>query len=300
MWRPGYGFGTVVMSADGDGGSSGGDAASGESGGDSGAAGDGGDGGKPGNLLDAANAGGDGGSGGESGGQGGDGSGETGGEASWFHADGVAGEGDAPDWFRGDKYKTVAEQAKAYNKAAKKLGSFTGAPEGDYELNLPDGFEGAWDDQNPLLQRFQTIARDAGMNQEGFDQFAALAVEFMSVDNEISMEQELAALGENAAKRIRTLAAYAQANMPEDVYKDFESITDRAAGVRVMEWLASRDRQAPLPRLDGSAAPAGETRAEIEKLMDDPRYKTDAAFHADVTKRFEKLVGTGDNVQVVG
>ena len=32
----------------------------------------------------------------------------------WSYADGVEGQGDAPDWFKGDKYNTVADQAKAY------------------------------------------------------------------------------------------------------------------------------------------------------------------------------------------
>ena len=32
----------------------------------------------------------------------------------WMMAEDIKGEGDAPEWFKSNKYKTVADQAKAY------------------------------------------------------------------------------------------------------------------------------------------------------------------------------------------
>ena len=42
----------------------------------------------------------------------------------------TAEEGERPEWLK-DKYKTVEDQAKAYNDAEKKLGGFSGSPEGE-------------------------------------------------------------------------------------------------------------------------------------------------------------------------
>lgn len=281
-----------------------GDGDGGAGNGDPGGAGDGASGepGAPGgSLVNAVNEGGDGPTGGDGAGDGADGkpASDGTGDPSFRWSDDVAGEGEAPEWLLSDKYKTVAEQAKAYSEVAKKLGAFEGAPE-NYELNLPEGFEGAWDDQNPLLGKFQEIAKEMGMNQKGFDQMAALAVEFMSVDNEIDQQVELAALGENAAKRIKTLDAYSQANMPKEIREDFLAITSTAAGIRLAEWMASRDRQSPLPRLDGSTAPAGKTRADLEKMMEDPRYGVDPAYSASVSKAYEEVYGTDPEKKVVG
>jgi len=46
---------------------------------------------------------------------------------SW--SEGVNGEGEAPEYFKADKYKSVADQAKAYTELEKRFGGFTGAPE---------------------------------------------------------------------------------------------------------------------------------------------------------------------------
>ena len=48
-------------------------------------------------------------------------------ESSWLWGDEVPGTGEAPEWFNGAKYKSVAEQAKAYPELEKKFGSFTDA-----------------------------------------------------------------------------------------------------------------------------------------------------------------------------
>ena len=49
------------------------------------------------------------------------------GEGEYYLADGVKGTGDIPEWYKADKYKSVAEQAKAYPELLSKFGGFTGA-----------------------------------------------------------------------------------------------------------------------------------------------------------------------------
>lgn len=47
---------------------------------------------------------------------------------AWVLAEGVQGTGKRPEWFKGDKYGSVADQAKAYVDLEKRFGSFNGAP----------------------------------------------------------------------------------------------------------------------------------------------------------------------------
>ena len=56
------------------------------------------------------------------------------GEGEFFLSEGIKGVGDLPEWYKADKYKSIAEQAKAYTELEKKFGGFTGAPKDGYSL----------------------------------------------------------------------------------------------------------------------------------------------------------------------
>ena len=43
-------------------------------------------------------------------------------ESSWLWGENVPGTGDAPEWFNSAKYKSIADQAKAYPELEKKFG----------------------------------------------------------------------------------------------------------------------------------------------------------------------------------
>lgn len=49
-------------------------------------------------------------------------------EPKFLFADGVEGTGETPEWFKSNKYKTVADQAKAYTELESRFGAFSGAP----------------------------------------------------------------------------------------------------------------------------------------------------------------------------
>ena len=58
--------------------------------------------------------------------------------ATWNLSEDTPGKGDAPEWFKADKYKTVADQAKAYKDLEGRFGSFTGAPEEYADVTLDE------------------------------------------------------------------------------------------------------------------------------------------------------------------
>ena len=187
-------------------------------------------------------------------------------EPSYYLADGVSGEGEAPEWFKGDKYKSVADQAKAYSelssKYAEKVGSFTGAPEA-YEVAV-EGIELSSDD--PLLQDVQAWAKESNLSQEGFnglvERFAQHQIAQQAAANQRA-EAEIKQL-ENSDQRIADINDFLKANVGAD-YDALADAVTTAAGVRALEALIKK--AGAKPTIAEGDSPQGASQAEIEKLM---------------------------------
>lgn len=219
---------------------------------------------------------------------------------SWFLKEGLAGEGDKPDWFKDSKYKSVEDQAKAYAGLESKLGGFTGAPEGDYELSFPEGIEGEWIEGDPLMDGFQTWARDNDLSQDKFTDLLHLYVNNESQMMGSDRETELAAIGENAESRLQNISDYARANLSEEEYQGILAATTTAAGVKAVEALIAQTRGLKVPTGQEDATTGGMTREEIRAQMSDPRYQTDPSFRKKVEGDYERLLGKGPLNKIVG
>jgi len=221
----------------------------------------------------------------------------------WMWSEGVQAEGDKPDWFKSDKYKSVAAQAEAYQGLESKLGGFTGAPDEEtgYEITLPEGVEGEFYEENPLLDNFKDIAFKSNMSQETFTQLLHSYVQNDVSMNATSVESELAQLGDNAQKRLSGIADWGKANMSESEYQDMLSITSTASGVRAVEAMIAKTRTPQIPVNDQDTMASGApSHAELRERMADPRYQTDADFRAETSKMYERTFGTEPVRQVVG
>lgn len=214
-------------------------------------------------------------------------------ESEWFLSDGVKGEGKAPEWFRADKYKTVAEQAKAYPELAKLMGAFTGAPkDGKYEIKLPDGLDGTLDVEHPLLQTFQKWAGENQMSLKAFNEVVGMLAAY---EAELAPDAATvkAQMGENADARINTIAKWAKANLALDEYEALQAATvpgpATAATLKVIETLIAKSRQ-PRAAKPGADVPSGQPTGEAAinaaqaKLGPDGKrlYETDPAYRAMV------------------
>lgn len=73
-------------------------------------------------------------------------------------------EDESPEWFQKDKYKSIEEQAKAYNDLQNKMGKFWGAPNENYKV---DDIEGV-DENDPLVANLAPALKEVGLSQEGF------------------------------------------------------------------------------------------------------------------------------------
>ena len=153
------------------------------------------------------------------------------------------------DWVL-DKYRADGrseddasmEQSKAYKELSSKFGGFTGSPDEEtgYEISLPEGVEGEFYEDSPMLDNFKQIAMEANMSQ---DTFTKLLHSY--IGNDVAMgktdtESELSQLGANASKRLSGIADWGKANMSEDEYSDMLTITSTAAGIRAVEAMIAK------------------------------------------------------------
>ncbi len=203
----------------------------------------------------------------------------------------TADDGERPEWLK-EKYKTVEDQAKAYNDAEKKLGGFAGSPEGEYEMNVPEGVSGEFDMEDPRIEWFQNAAKESNMSQETFDQMLGgfVKMEQEANDPEAAKNIELQALGKNASARLTDLGDWGKGNLTADEYEGFKGLATTAQGVSVLEALIAKTAEGKMPTANTVRAPSI-TQAALDDMIKDPQYKESAAFRAEVKQKFHDLYG---------
>lgn len=205
------------------------------------------------------------------------------GEGEYFLADNVKGEGEKPEWYLGDKYKSVADQAKAYTDLQKKLGGFTGAPE-SYEV--PEGIDG----EDEAFKAFSEFAAKHNMNQELFNEGFEFYKTALGVSGEVSVEAEMQKLGDNAEQRIGQVETFLRNNVKDAA--DFEAIQGMATDAKSI-MLIEKMMQVMAPKklpIEGGEHPEGLTMEKIMEMSmkkdENGRYlrSIDPAYNAKIEK----------------
>ena len=207
-----------------------------------------------------------------------------------------------PEWYKADKYKSVAEQAKAYAELEKRFGAFKGAPkDGKYEPPPPpEGVEGTFATDHPVFEKFSTWAAQNQLSQEGYNSVMGLLAEYEAARVPTVVDIK-AQIGENADARITEVARWAKANLDTNAYSTLrEALTGEQAPAvfKVVETLMGRMR-APAPKAtDGGTASIAATPIEQARLMRAEltkdgrrRYDVDASFRQQVEALLLKAVG---------
>lgn len=210
-------------------------------------------------------------------------------EANFYWQDDMAGEGDAPEWYRGDKYKTVADQAKAYTSLEKRFGAFTGAPE---SYSLPEEV----DSEASYVQMLTEIGQKNNMNQDVFGELLELGESMLSAKMEMDAETELNALGPDGQQRINDVDAYLRNNLG-DKYEDLKGAVNNAKVVELVESLVKSTAPTQLPK---DSAPAVEqvTQDQIEEMMTrkgpdgQTLYETSEAYREKVYQAMARMNNT--------
>ena len=182
------------------------------------------------------------------------------GEGEYFLSDGIKGVGDQPEWYKADKYKSVAEQAKAYTELEKKFGGFTGAPKDGYAL--AEGVES----DDALWAELVEFGTSTNMSQSALNQAWELLTAQEQAIEEVSVEAEMAKLGDNAVERIKVVEQYMKNNLDADTYEELRYAVNSAESVQLIEALIKSTAPAKLP-IDGHIEPGGLEWADIEAEM---------------------------------
>lgn len=242
--------------------------------------------------------------------------GASGGDGGDPPGDGGDPPADPPDdddqsWFKSDKYKTVEDQAKAYNELEKKLGEkneMIGAPEEAYELSFPEGVEGEFIDGDPLMEAFQAKAKELNLSQKAFDEILHTYLTQEAATLQRNRETEIKALGDNADQRLDALGKWGSANLDKDTFEVFRGVASTAAGVQLLEALMAKSRDHRISDTSGDhVAPAGLTAEKVREMANKVDEKTgqklmsiDPAYRKKVNKAYEDLYGTEPKTTVIG
>ena len=181
-------------------------------------------------------------------------------EGEYFLSDNVKGVGEMPEWYKADKYKSVAEQAKAYTELEKKFGGFTGAPKDGYQVY--DGVES----DDALWGELVEFGNSTNMSQSALNQAWELLTAQEQAIEEVSVEAEMAKLGDNAVERIKVVEQYMKNNLDSDTYEEVRYAVNSAESVKLIEALVKSTAPAKLP-IDGYVEPGGLEWADIEAEM---------------------------------
>ncbi len=185
-------------------------------------------------------------------------------EGEFFLSEGIKGVGDQPEWYKADKYKSVAEQAKAYTELEKKFGGFTGAPKDGYQMA-----EGV-DADDALWGELVEFGNETNMSQDAMHKAWELLTAQEQAVEEISFENELQKLGDNAEGRIKVVEQFMKNNLDSDAFGQARELMTTADTIALAEFFIKATAPAKLP-IDGHIEPGGLTWEDIQAEM----WKTD-------------------------
>lgn len=218
---------------------------------------------------------------------------------------------DENDWFKKDKYKTVEDQAKAYNDLEKKLGEkneLVGAPdEGKYEITMPEGIDGKFVDGDPLMDKFKETAAEMNLSQGAFDKIlhSYLSAEYEKVG--VNREQEIKNMGDNADRRLDSLGKWGGANLDAETYQVFRSVASTAAGVQMLEAMIGNSKDHSLnnnnlDHVNSTGLTAEGVRAMAAEKDEHGHLKSsvDPAHKKKVDQAYRDLYGDEPQKTVVG
>jgi len=211
--------------------------------------------------------------------------------------------GERPDWMPANHWSDtdgpdLEGMAKSYNEMRTKMsqGLHKAPKDGNYDISsLKDN--GVTDD-DPMLKDFISYAKEAGMSQDQFNTVTSIYMQHMGQQfeqMETNAEAELAKLGPKADKLIKSTNQWlgkmaSSGAMTEDEVEAMIKLGSTAAGVRALNKIRESYGERTIP--DVTVQESNQyTRAELDAMVGDPRYKTDPAYREKVEGLFMEMYG---------
>lgn len=183
--------------------------------------------------------------------------------------------------------------AKSWTDLRKMIaqGKHKAPPEGKYDLTA----FGEQADNLPMVPVFRDWAAKNGVSQASFDELAGqltqMAAEFTQ-QPEIDAAAEKKSLGKNADAMINGMVSWARGLVNKGVwsaedFEEFKVMGGTARGLKaLMKIRESYEGRIPIESAPMEGMPSHE---ELQAMVADPRYKTDAAYRKKVERTFEQV-----------
>jgi len=224
------------------------------------------------------------------------------GEGEVWLAEGVKGKAEGLDWYKADKYKTVAEQAKAYSELEKKFGGFKGAPE---SYQMPDLGGIQLDPEDPLYSQFSEWAKGKNMDQDAFGEAIEMLSTYVETADAIDQKQELEKLGPQAGQLIQQAGRFLDNHFEgEDLQRARDALTT-ADSVWLVNKLIGATAPPKLPS-EGGHNPEGLTADTLREMANKTNEagqllrSVDPAYNRQVQQAYEKFYGDQPAQSFVG
>ncbi len=205
---------------------------------------------------------------------------------SWYWDSNTPGQGERPE-FLPEKYKSVADVAKAYKELESRLGT---APK-EYDFSKGQ----AW--MEPEYEPFQQMAefaRSKHVPQEVMDKFLDSVGLYLD-EFRTDLNEEKAKLGENATERLQKLNNWAKSNLSEKAFMALTAGMRTAEQIEALEEIRNKmlNNSTMVPGGNGNAAASGMTIEEYRSELNANynKFKTDPAYRKEMERKLEGIVG---------
>ena len=200
-------------------------------------------------------------------------------------SDSLEADGEDPYAVLPEKFKTVSDLAKSYQELERKLTETTAAqkPPETYQLELPDGQELTEEDQQTLKE--MGLTNDQAQKMVDFLQ-ESIVPQVQQAQAKYQMAQLASDWGmhpesQTFNERMMKVKQWAQKNLPGAAVQE---MAKSAHGVNAIYQMMQANFAANSTQ--GNQAQQRPNRAQLEKLMDDPRYRVDNDYTEWVRQQF--------------
>lgn len=207
---------------------------------------------------------------------------------------------DRPEWlpenFWKDGQADYENMAKSWKDLRAKIskGDHNAPADGNYKL---DAFGEGYDGENPIAKTLTGWAKENGISQAQFDELASQLLtqskdlmQTETIDPEVEMKQ----LGPNGQAIIGGMVDWARGLVSKGIWgkDDFEEFKIMGGTARGLTALM-KVREAYEGRIPIQSAPLDglPSKEELDQMVGDPRYKSDASYRKKVEGLFQRVYG---------
>jgi hypothetical protein len=209
--------------------------------------------------------------------------------------------GNRPDWMPANFWTDndgpdLEGLSKSYNELRSKFsqGQHKAPKDGNYDISSLTEAGVAEDDA--MLSDFRSYAKDVGMSQEQFNTLTSMYMQHIGAqmdEAETSREAEIAKLGPKADKLLKSTNQWlgkmsSSGVMTDDEINALVQLGNTAAGVRALNKIRESYGERSIPDVTVQESQQY-TRAELDAMVGDPRYKTDPAYREKVEQLFIEM-----------